>query len=268
MVFSAEGCDGGRRVASRGEPFMRAHHTQKLDHYTATTTSSDPFSAVVVVVVEKDSISGSQCVQECFYISSDSPTLYLTRFTRLRWAHTHTHTRVLAYILIYVYTHTEGEISHSLLPQNNIAAAVALVPREWKMWLISFSLCAVSAIYNLQYIRIKLVSSHNTTLGVDTGDIGFYTRNVVKNHFVDREDICTVIYARDARESRVCAPCVRVTYVLHLQSSVLYTLQTARRLTLANRLESPYTYYAYTFWFAFRIFECTARINKIIILLW
>jgi hypothetical protein len=31
-------------------------------------------------------------------------------------------------------------------------------------------------------IRIKLVSSYNTTLGLDTSDIGFYTRNFVKNH--------------------------------------------------------------------------------------
>lgn len=119
MVFSVEGCDGGRRVASRGEPFMRAHHTQKLDHYTATTTSGDPFSAVVVVVVvEKDSISGSQCVQECFYISSDSPTLYLARFTRLRWAHTHAHTSTRIHPHICVHTYGGRNISFFTPPEQ------------------------------------------------------------------------------------------------------------------------------------------------------
>lgn len=68
MVFSAARgwCGAARWIGphARGEPFMRTHHTQKLDRRPPPPPTGGPFSRTVPLLYycrEKDSISAAMC---------------------------------------------------------------------------------------------------------------------------------------------------------------------------------------------------------------
>lgn len=126
--------------------YARAHHTQKLDHRHRRRRGQSFFNRVVIVrthTEKKDSISVVMCpgMYSLRPYICNSPRPYIPRL----W--------------LYIYIYTKGEISHSLLPPNNISTAfVHSVPHththtlgmknavnivQFRVWF--------SAIYNLQY---------------------------------------------------------------------------------------------------------------------
>lgn len=224
MVFSVEGCDDGQRIALLGEPFMRAHHTQKLDHYSRHHHLRRPFFRCCCCR-ERFYLGLAMC-PGMFYISSDSPTLYLPFHSVTLCTH--------MYLYIYIYVWKGRNISFFTPPEQyrrrrrarftrmkNVVNIVQFV-RECECGFLRFIIFS---------IRIKLDSSYNTMLGWIPVILDFIPEILWKI------TVCRFrrhwVHVRYTRAIMHHLP----TYFMLVE--FCYVLQTmARRFTQPNRFES------------------------------